>query len=81
MILYRQKEERTTPNQLTNKGEKTMKNYKDYTNEALNEELDRLNNRIWSLEMADRLWGSEKAEYEALRRERNNIYAEINARG
>ena len=58
-----------------------MKNYKDYTNEALNEELDRLNNRIWSLEMADRLWGSEKAEYEALRRERNNIYAEINARG
>ena len=58
-----------------------MKDYKDYTNEALNEELNKVNNKIWSIEMADYIRGTEKIEYDRLCRERSNIKAEINARG
>ena len=55
-----------------------MTNYN--TIEEINERLDKVEDRIFALEMADRLWGAEKAEWEALCRERTNLRAMLNAR-
>ena len=58
-----------------------MKDYTTYTTEALNEELEKVEDRIGYIQMADYIRGAEKIEYDRLCRERDNIYIEIRARG